>query len=94
MHSVFRFAVIGVLASGCGQDQITPLPSASATAAAPAPKEDSGNPCARVCAPGATQLCYCPDTHQSAQICEPGGAFWMPCPCGAVTVKVDAGQPH
>jgi hypothetical protein len=92
MHSALRFVVIGVLASGCGQDQITPLPMATATTTAPAPAVDAGNPCARVCAPGATQLCYCPDTHQSAQVCEPGGAFWQACPCGGA--RVDAGTPH
>jgi hypothetical protein len=92
MHSALRVIVLGVLASGCGQDQITPLPSASGGSTATAPKVDSGNPCARVCAPGATQLCYCPDTHQTAQVCEPGGAFWEPCPCGAA--NVDAGLPH
>lgn len=34
-----------------------------------------------VCAPGATQLCYCTATAQGVQICAANGKQWQPCQC-------------
>ncbi|HEX4339428.1 MAG TPA: hypothetical protein VH062_26155 [Polyangiaceae bacterium] len=76
--AAFAFTVVG-----CGQDQVTPLPAATSTATVPL--GDSGFPCGRVCAPGSTELCYCPDTHQTAQTCAADGKSWEPCPCGGAS---------
>jgi len=95
MHSLWRVMAIGILlTSGCGQDQVTPLPGGvgGAGGAAGAPGVDSGNPCGRVCAPGSTELCYCPDTHQTAQVCAPDGRSWEPCPCGGNTADATTPQ--
>jgi hypothetical protein len=71
--------------AGCSSNKITPLPGA--TTAAP-----DGSACAAVCAPGATQLCFCPDTSRRGQTCDPSGRFWQPCPCSAAAV--DASPDH
>ncbi|HEX3597220.1 MAG TPA: hypothetical protein VHU80_19060 [Polyangiaceae bacterium] len=80
-------ALLGsMFALACGHDQITPLPTLPTTTA------DTGNPCPRVCAPGSTELCYCPDTHQTAQVCAADGLSWDPCPCGGA--MTDAAKPQ
>ena len=73
------FLAAGV--AGCGPDKITPIPTAT-----PAGTADAGRACSPslVCAPGATQLCYCPDTSQRGQVCASDGQFWEPCPCPGV----------
>ncbi|AUX45973.1 uncharacterized protein SOCE26_074750 [Sorangium cellulosum] len=35
----------------------------------------------RVCVPGSTQTCVCPDTSRGAQSCAADGARWEPCAC-------------
>jgi len=37
---------------------------------------------ARICTPGATQLCYGPGACDGAQVCELHGLSWGPCDCG------------
>ena len=36
---------------------------------------------ATVCAPGETQVCYCPGAATSAQVCADDGRRWQPCGC-------------
>jgi hypothetical protein len=56
-----------------------PEPTAVPTAAPPPPVDPSG----RVCAPGATQMCYGPAACQGAQQCVPDGSAWGACDCGS-----------
>ncbi|MFT5434267.1 MAG: arylsulfatase A-like enzyme [Myxococcota bacterium] len=37
----------------------------------------------RVCDPGETQVCLCPNTSASSQVCDSDGQRWQPCACGA-----------
>lgn len=39
------------------------------------------------CAPGMQVTCPCADGTMGVQICEPGGGFFEPCSCGAVTAS-------
>jgi hypothetical protein len=44
----------------------------------------------RVCAPGATQICYCTGGVESAQSCAADGSRWTACDCGGADGDADA----
>ncbi len=67
----------------------------SDVAAADAAVDDGGGG-AKVCAPGATQLCLCAPKVEGVQICTATGTSWGPCDCGVPDAGggvVDTGPP-